>query len=29
MPGPKGMKNIQVSMFKKHCAQDADGKFAA
>ena len=29
MPGPKGMKHIQASMFKKNYAQDADGKFAA
>ena len=29
MPGPRGMKSIQLAMFKDNYAKDADGKFAA
>ena len=29
MPVPRGMKNMQASMFKNNYAKDADGKFAA
>jgi len=29
MPGLKGMKSIQLAMFKDNYAKDADGKFAA
>ena len=29
MPGNRGMKSMQASMFKNNYAKDADGKFAA